>query len=202
MIVALVGLLSLGPVADHADANGEYLASSQRLIEGLAEKSIKALTADDLAAQDRRDRFRAILSENFAVAGIARFALGRHWRGASDDERDEYVELFRELIVATWADRFREYAGQTFEVQTADEVEVAGDEKVALVRSVFFTDPDTPVRIEWRVGTNGEIYRITDVVIEGVSMAHTYRDEFASVLRKDGLAGLLDSLRSRSESSA
>lgn len=197
----MVGLLivSIAPLPAHA---GEHLDDSQTLIEGLAEEAIETLTADDVAQQERERRFREVLNENFAVTGIARFALGRHWRGASEDEKSEYVQLFRDLIVATWADRFIEYAGQTFEVLDAEEVEATGAESVTLVRSVFFTAPDVPVRIDWRVGSDGKIHRVTDVVIGGVSMAHTYRDDFASVLRKDGLGGLLTDLRSRSDSPA
>ena len=65
--------------------------------------------------------------------------------------------------------------------------------------SVDLPDPETPVTIDWRVGSDGELYRVTDVVIEGVSMALTYRDEFASVVRKDGLGGLLTNLRDRAD---
>ncbi len=192
-------LVGVAPIQARADG---HLADSQALIEGLADEAIKTLTADDVAQQERQRRFREVLNENFAVTGIARFALGRHWRSASEDEKGEYVQLFGDLIVATWADRFLDYAGQTFEVLDAEAVEAAGEESVTLVRSVFFTVPEAPVRIDWRVGSDGKIYRVTDVVIEGVSMAHTYRDEFASVVRKDGLGGLLTNLRSRSNSPA
>lgn len=185
------------PIQAQADSR---LADSQALIEGLADDAIKTLTADEVAREERQREFRDLLSENFAVAGIARFALGRYWRGTSEDEKSEYVQLFRDLIVATWADRFLEYAGETFEVLDAEEVEATGKESVTLVRSVFFSAPDTPVRIDWRVGSDGDVYRVTDVVIEGLSMAHTYRDEFASVVRRDGLSGLLTNLRNRSNS--
>ena len=185
----------------HARADGR-LADARALIEGLADEAIKTLTAADIEQQERQRDFRDLLNQNFAVSGIARFALGRYWRGASEEEKSEYVELFQDLIVATWADRFLEYAGETFEVLDAEAVEATGKESVTLVRSVFFSGPDTPVRIDWRVGSDGEIYRVTDVVIEGLSMAHTYRDEFASVVRRDGLGGLLTNLRSRSDSPA
>ena len=165
----------------------------------MASDAIETLTLADLPSKDRDERFRSLLEDNFAVTGIARFALGRHWRSASESERGEYVQLFQDVVVATWAGRFSEYAGQEFDVLKAEAVDAAGDEKVAVVHSVFFTDPETPVTIDWRVGSDGELYRVTDVVIEGVSMALTYRDEFASVVRKDGLGGLLTNLRDRAD---
>lgn len=196
-LAIVVAFLAIGVAPIQARADGR-LADSQALIEGLAAEAIKTLTADEVAQPERQREFRDLLSENFAVTGIARFALGRYWRGASEDEKSEYVQLFRDLIVATWADRFLEYAGETFEVLDAEMVEATGKESVTLVRSLFFSAPDNPVRIDWRVGSDGDVYRVTDVVIEGLSMAHTYRDEFASVVRRDGLGALLANLRSRS----
>ncbi len=175
------------------------LTGSQTLIEQLASEAIDTLTVADLPAAQRDEKFRGLLQEHFAVTGIARFALGRHWRNASEEERRQYVGLFQDLIVATWADRFQQYAGQKFDVIGAEVVDASGEEKVSLVQSVFFTSPETPVTIDWRIGSSGDVYRVTDVMVEGVSMALTYRDDFASVLRKDGLPGLLIDLRDRAQ---
>ena len=72
-------------------------------------------------------------------------------------------------------------------------------ERVAIVRSTFFTDPTTPVRVDWRVASRGDIYKITDVSVEGISMANTQRDEFASVIRKNSgkISALLEILRKK-----
>ena len=71
-------------------------------------------------------------------------------------------------------------------------------EAVVIVQSLIWASPDTPVRVNWRVASAGEIYKITDVIVEGISMANTQRDEFASLVRKNGLNGFLAILREQS----
>ena len=185
-----------------ADADSHTEASAQ-FINTLAERAITTIADSELSVEERRAKFRDLFREGFAVGGIARFVLGRYWRKASVTERDEYLKLFEDVIVSTWADRFSQYSGQKFEVIGAHPVPSVNDgENVALVESRFLVDPTTPVRIEWRVASRGDLFMIVDVSVEGISMANTQRDEFNSFIRKSGgkVSALLDELRSRAGS--
>ncbi|MFQ5971429.1 MAG: phospholipid-binding protein MlaC [Alphaproteobacteria bacterium] len=198
----LLGVLALAGSPTGAAQAQTYVTGAREFITALADEAMTTLTEPDLSSDERRQRFRRLFQEGFAVAGIARFALGRYWRKASDNERDEYVELFEDVIVNVWADRFADYSGQKFSITDATSTRSAReDEQAALVRSVFWSAPDSPVRIDWRVANKGEIYKITDVFVEGVSMASTHRDEFAAVVRREGVGGLLSELRERRDAS-
>lgn len=193
-------LIALVVVTAPARADDDHLAKSVQFIRTLADRAIATLTAPGITPDKRRQDFRDLFREGFAINGIARFVLGRYWRTASETERTEYLALFEDVIVKTWADRFSEYSGQRFEVLDAvDAPSAHASEKVAIVRSVFYTDPKTPVRIEWRVASRGDIYKITDVSVEGISMATTQRDEFAEVIRSNSghVSALLDVLRKK-----
>lgn len=195
-LVALI--IAISPA--HADG---HLSASTDFIRNLADRAIETLTAEGITVETRRQQFRDLFREGFAINGIARFVLGRYWRGASEVDRTEYLALFEDVIVNTWADRFSEYSGQKFIVQDAVNAPSAHQaERVAIVRSTFFTDPQTPVRIDWRVASRGDIYKITDVSVEGISMANTQRDEFAAVIRKNSgqISALLDILRQKRDS--
>ena len=196
--VIVVALLFAAPAA-RAD---QHLDASVSFIKTLSERAISTLTDTDISGQERRTQFRNLFREGFAVDGIARFALGRYWRSASKQEREEYLVLFEDVIVNTWADRFSLYSGQAFEVRNASNEPTNGPEKVALVSSLFFTSPTSPVRIEWRVASQGEIIKIVDVKLEGISMANTQRDDFNSVIRNGGrnLSALLARLRKMRDS--
>jgi len=177
-----------------------HLAASSEFIQALADRAIATLTADGQTPEMRRDQFRGLFREGFAINGIARFVLGRYWRGASEADRTEYMSLFEDVIVNTWADRFSDYSGESFTVQKAlDAPSAHKAENVAIVRSTFFTDPKTPIRIDWRVASRGDVYKITDVMVEGISMANTQRDEFSSVIRSNQgeISALLDILRKK-----
>ncbi len=186
-------------VAPAAAKTEDYVVGAEKFIQDLADEAVNALSQASLSNENRQEIFRDMLSEGFAIPGIARFVMGRYWREASADERDEYFHLFEDVIVSLWANRFSEYSGQEFRITEAIPARSAReDEKAVLVRSLFWTDPNNPVRLDWRVANKGDVYKITDVLVAGVSMATTYRDEFSAVMRRNGVAGLLTELRNRS----
>lgn len=181
----------------------QHLETSSEFIRSLANRAIITLTTEGQTDEMRRDKFRSLFREGFAINGIARFVLGRYWRRASEDDRTEYLALFEDVIVNTWADRFSSYSGEKFSVQNAVDAPSAHEsESVAIVRSLFFSDPQTPIRIDWRVASRGDVYKITDVMVEGISMANTQRDEFASVIRSNSgkINALLEILRKKRDS--
>lgn len=202
--LAALGLalaIVVAAVPAHAETHAD---ASKKFIESLADRAITTLSNGSLSDEERRDAFRALFREGFAVDGIARFVLGRYWRPLRNDKetREEYLALFEGVIVNTWADRFSQYSGQKFEVNDARSAPSASErEKVALVRSRFFTTPTTPVQIVWRVASRDGVFKIVDVAVEGISMANTQRDEFNSVIRKGGgkIEPLLEELRRRLE---
>ncbi len=190
-----------------AMATAPQLASAQTHVDGaehfvqeLAANAVTTLSEGTATPEERLTQFRELFQEGFAVNGIARFALGRHWRSASPDEREEYLGLFEEAIVASWARRLESYSGEKIEIIDARDIPTNGKEKAAIVRAMIWTNPTSPIRVDWRVATNGEIYKVTDVVVAGVSMANTHRDEFAAVIRSNGnkISALNEVLRERS----
>lgn len=193
LVVALTVSVPAAHAGSHTDASVNY-------INDLSNQAITTLSDKSISTEQRREEFRKLFRDGFAVNGIARFVAGRYWRSASEDERTEYLQLFEDVIVNTWADRFSQYSGQKFEVRGAtDATPDKSPENVALVESLFFTDPTTPVRLEWRVASKGDLFKIVDVKLEGISMATTQRDEFNSVVSKNGrtLAALIEELRRR-----
>ena len=159
LIAAFVLILA---VAIPVPAVGEdsHLDASTKFISDLANEAIETLTDKSNTSEERRHKFRKLFRDGFAVNGIARFVAGRYWRKAPDAERTEYLVLFEDVIVNTWADRFSQYSGQKFEAKGAiDATPSKSKENVALVESVFFISPTSPIRIEWRVASKGALFR-------------------------------------------
>ena len=152
---------------------------------------------------EREGEFRRLFTDNFAVGGIARFSLGRYWRRASPAQRKEYLVLFEDVVVTTWASQFSQFDGQRVEVsQAIDAKSPRADENAALVRSAIHVSDSTAIRVDWRVANKGDIYKITDILVEGISMVTTQRDEFVAVVRANGgtTNGLLSMLREQRDS--
>ena len=181
------------PMAASADHGGQ---TAQQFIEGLADEAISALTDKDAARESKIDRFRSLLGHNFNVPLIGKWVMGRHWRAASNAEKDEYMDLFEDLIVITYVDRFDQYSGEKINVVKT----IMDPGKDAIVYSELVRpDGDGVIRVDWRVRQNGDNYRIVDVYVEGISMGQTQRSEFASVIKQKGgtVEGLLKVLRTK-----
>lgn len=140
---------------------------------------------------ERRARFRSLLSEGFDLQTIGKFVLGRYWRSATPEQRDEYLGLFREFIVDTYAARFDSYAGETFEILQA----VPVDGRDSVVNTNIHGSDGAAFRVDYRVRKNEDGYKIVDVMVEGVSLLATHRSETASVVNREGMSGLLAKLR-------
>ena len=127
---------------------------------------------------------------------IGKFALGRYWRTATKAQKDEYLELFEDMIIETYARRFEEYQGQQIQVGTARSVGSNGD---SLVQSSIISSGSPDVSVDWRVRKNGNTYQVIDVLVEGVSMSVTQRSEFSSIIQRGGgnIDALLEKLRTR-----
>lgn len=163
-------------------------------ISNLADEAIAGVTDTSISDEERVRRFRELLKVKFDVPQIARFVLGRYWRVASPEERDTYTQLFEDYIVQTYASRFREYNNENLKVQNATR---NPDGDVMVVSNIERNGP--PIRVEWKLQADGKTFKIVDVVIEGVSMAVTQRDDFAATIQARGgkVAGLIDALRQK-----
>ncbi|GHD54387.1 ABC transporter substrate-binding protein [Thalassobaculum fulvum] len=176
-VFAFVLLVLTAPVLARADA-----AAPEAFIHALADRALGLVTDKAADMEAKRARFDELLSDTFDMEGIGRFLLGRYWRLATPEEREAYLKAFKESIVYTYTARFDEYAGQKLVVDGSRE-----DGQFTLVGSRI-VDPNgnADVKVEWRLIRQGDDYRVVDVVIEGVSMSVTQRQEYASVIQSNG----------------
>ena len=174
-------------------AGATTVEGAAQFIRQLGDKATATLQAPNLTLDQREARFRGLLAEGFDLAFIGRFVLGRYWRAASPEQQSDYLALFSEFVVQVYSTRFGGYVGQTLTITGGRE---AGDKDV-IVRTRIDRPSGPPIVADWRVRITGNQYRIIDVMVEGISMAVTQRSEFASVVRRDGIEGLLAVLRAR-----
>lgn len=193
--VALVALVMAGlvPVANGQERPGKERASL--FLTTLASEAAEALSDTDKPLAEREEVLRVLLKRGFEIPLIARISLGKHWRRASKSDRLVFTEVFGEFLLRNYGSKLAAFDQEKFEVTGA---EPRGKrDTVVLTRIMQPRGP--PIKAGWRVRLfNGEP-RIIDIVIEGVSMALNQRQEFAAVLVKDGLGGLIEILRARSQ---
>lgn len=197
-ILAIVVLVALSPLLQAPAAAMDGQAAS-RFIERLGADAFASLQQPGLSPLERETTFGRILHEGFDLALIGRFALGKHWRAASPEERADYQAAFARFVIKTYAHRLRDFAARGFAVTGTTAIGAKGD---VLVLTRIERRGAAPVRAGWRVREIGGVPKIIDVVVEGVSMTITQRHEFASVVRRGGIAALVRSLRLQSAKSA
>lgn len=164
--------------------------AARQFITSLADRAIQALTTADIPRAERIRRFRTLFNDHFAVEDIGKWVLGRYWTRATPAEQKEYLRLFEDYIVASYVDRFATYTGERLRITRALAEE--GERATVFSEIALPGGGKTPVRVDWRVEGDAGRLKITDLVVEGVSMSTTLRSEFGSIMRRDG--GKLDGL--------
>lgn len=167
---------------------------ARTLIEGVSAEVLAILSDDTLSDREKLDRLVVVLNGPIDLDLAARLILGRNWKIANDDQREQYLELFRAYALANLASKLNLYRGQKFEVVGAQTV----GKKDALVTSRILNDGQPPLQVDWRLRErdDGRLIAI-DLIVEGVSLIVTLRSEFGSVIERQGFDGLLAELRQR-----
>ncbi len=180
---AAFALLALVPASLHAQA-----ADGGAFVSTFAQKGITEILTAQIPNTEKQARFREMFKTYFDIPAIGRFVLARFSKAASPAELEKFNTLFEDVIVYTWSRRFSEYNGQTITVtgQQADGAEGT------LVKSTILGNASGSFGVEWRLRKRPEGFKVLDIVVEGVSMAITYRQDYSTVISQSGsFAGLL-----------
>jgi len=198
-VLLLAGHATAAPAPDSPDAAKTESTNSsdqEKFIQALGDRAIAILADKKISAEERDAQFRTMLRDTFDLQTIARFVIGRNWATATPAQQKEYMELFESLVMKTYSDRFALYTGEGFKARSA----VAEGERDTVVNSdITHPDGSAPTVVTWRVRQKDGKLGIIDVVVEGVSMSITQRQEYSSVIQRNGgdIGALLDLMRQR-----
>ena len=175
-----------------ARAAGEASA----VVSDFGDHMLQMLNDPKVSPSERQKQFGALLDKDFDFAAIGRFVLGRYWATATDPEKQEFAPVFRDYVVQSYSVRFGEFGGAAFKV-TGERPESPTSTIVST--TVMQKNNPTPAKVDWRVSTASGAPRITEVIVDGISMSLTHRQEFASLIERQGggVAGLIAQLKSK-----
>lgn len=142
---------------------------------------------------ERRQLLEQVVGERFDYQEMSRRALGAPWAKLSNDEKTEFVSSFKTLLVNSYADKVEAYSGEG--VQYINE---RTEKDYAEVRTKVLTGK-TEIPLDYRLLYKGSVWRVYDVVVDGVSLVNNYRGQFSKILRSGSYADLIDQLRKKSE---
>lgn len=189
VILAAGGLILA--VAAGVPASALEQTAARAFVTKLADKTLTVLRADsDVAA--RANKLAPLLRDGLDLDAMGKFVLGRQGRELTTAQQKSFAQAFERHVVETYSDLLAR--------QSVADVKITGDSKQpdgdVLVNSEITRGgaPSTPY--DWRVRETKAGLKVVDVVINGVSLLITRRQEFASVMRKDGVDGLIRRLES------
>jgi phospholipid transport system substrate-binding protein len=168
---------------------------AKKFIENLGATALSSLTGSTLTPADRETRFRGLLVSDFDMPGISKFVLGRYWKIATPDQQTEFQKLLEDLLVQSYAKVFAQYGGEKFKVVNAR----GNDDGSTIVNSSIDRPNGDIIRLDWRVEDEGGTSKITDLLVEGVSLRTTHRSDVSSAIQSNGgtVKGMLDALREK-----
>lgn len=173
-----------------------YAQKPEEFINSLAQDAINSLTGKTIAQGTRQSRFRSFLVSHFDIKNVSKFSLGRYWRQATPEQQAEYQDLFIELVVRQYAGLFRKYSGE--------KLKIIGNAKPQgkngyIVRTQIMNPKGQLTNVDWRLRQYGSKLYIIDVIVEGVSMAVTQREEITAVIQSNGgsISKLIETLRQK-----
>ncbi|HEY1723520.1 MAG TPA: ABC transporter substrate-binding protein [Magnetospirillaceae bacterium] len=179
--------LCLGIAGARAD-DAATANDAQNFIHGMADKALVLVNDKNLSDKDRADRFKDLFVQAFDIPEVGKFVLGRHWKTASPTQQKDFIESFEDFTVLTWSTRFKDYSGVSFEIEGSS----PADEGYWVVDSLVKRAQGEPLHLGWRIHKVDGAWKITDILVEGVSMALTQRQDFASAIQSSG--GTVESL--------
>ena len=175
------------PASADAGAPTDQLRTSvDQIVKVLDDPALKA----GARAQDRRAAIRKEAQTVFDFGETAKRALGRHWQGLSDKDREEFTGLFTDLIERAYISKIEQYSGER--IAYAGESVEGG---LATVRTRFVTKQGTEIPVDYRMQQRGDRWLVYDVSVEGVSLINNYRTQFDKIIQTSSYAELVRKMK-------
>ncbi|MGE5548791.1 MAG: phospholipid-binding protein MlaC [Solirubrobacterales bacterium] len=190
-----VAAAALAVVVAGGSAHADNAQEARAFIQKLADTAMTTVAAKNIGDDERNQRFRTLFVDNFDLPEIGKLVLGRYWRVATPQQQQEFLALFEDIQVLTWAKRFKDYSGETLDILS---VTPDGEVNVS-VDSLIRRSRQEPIAVTWLVRRTGAGYRVLDIKVEGASMALTHRSEYTSVIQASGgqVDGLLAAMKKK-----
>jgi phospholipid transport system substrate-binding protein len=141
------------------------------------------ILSKNISKEEKTNGLKIIAKETVDIIGVGFYSLGSARKNLNDNQKQKYFDLFEDYFLKSFSSRLSEYTNPKIEVQSKKII----NENYTIVNSVLVSTSDRPeVKIDWRIYTkNLDNPLIRDLIIEGLSLARTQKEEFASILNSN-----------------
>ena len=189
MMVICIGVVAV-PIPGYAGPPTDSMkATIDEVLRIVKEKELK----QPEKAEERRHLLEKVVAARFDYTEMSRRALGAPWNQLTDQQKQEFVDLFRRLLTNSYADKIETYSGEG--VQYLNE---RTEKEYAEVRTKVLSGK-TEIPLDYRLINKASDWQVYDVVVDGVSLVNNYRGQFTKILRASSYSDLVDQLRKKSD---
>jgi phospholipid transport system substrate-binding protein len=162
--------------------NNSYSIEPEIFVQSTVNRASKILS-ENISKEKKMDELKSIAKETVDIRGIGFYTLGSVRKTLNDDQKKRYAILFEEYFLKSFSSRLAEYTNPEIDVQSKEIL----SENYTIVNSILKGTAERPeVKIDWRIYTkNPENPLIRDLIIEGLSLARTQKEEFSSILNSN-----------------
>ena len=159
-----------------------YSIEPDVFVQSTVNRAAKTL-GGNLTKEERIEKLKIIANETVDINGIGYYTLGSYRKNINDEQIKEYKNLFKQYFLKSFSSRLAEYSNPEIEVVSKKKI----NENYTMVSSILVSTEQRPeVKIDWRVYTkNSENPKIRDLIIEGLSLARTQKEEFSSIIQSN-----------------
>jgi phospholipid transport system substrate-binding protein len=165
-----------------SNIGSSYSIEPDVFVQSTVNRAAKTL-GGNFTKEERIEKLKIIASETVDINGIGYYTLGSYRKNINDEQIREYENLFEQYFLKSFSSRLAEYSNPEIEVVSKSKI----NENYTMVSSILVSTEQRPeVKIDWRVYTkDSENPQIRDLIIEGLSLARTQKEEFSSIIRSN-----------------
>ncbi len=192
LLLGIVLFLVIAPSSAQSIAEDQPLASD--VVEKLHTTLMHVMqNSENLGFDGRYKELAPIIHTYFDTPLIAKVILSRQWNDLSDDGKTAFVDLYNQLIIATYASRFADYDGEQFLTLSIEQLSKGR----VLVKSELQRPNDKTVKLDYLMTQNGDDWMIISVIANGANDLAIKRGEYADVIKMKSYAGLITEIQSK-----
>lgn len=173
------------------------------LVKRVSQETLQTIKSDPLVQQGNQARIRELIESkllpHFDFERMTALAVGRNWRSATPEQQKRLTDEFRTLLVRTYSSALNQYRDQQIDYKP---LRMNPSDTDVVVRTAVMKPGGSPIAMDYSMEKTATGWKCYDVVVAGVSLVTTYRDEFNTTIQSSGIDGLIKTLSDKNRGPA
>ena len=198
-----VSILFVGLMMFACSALAQATVPADVFVKSVADDVLAIVKKDKAIQSGDQEKIFALAEEkivpNFNFDHVCKLVLGKNFSKATKDQQDAFEREFRSLLIRTYASALSKYRNQTIEYKPLRD---SADDKDVVVKTQILQPGGQPLAVDYSLEQVGDVWKVYDITIEGVSLVTNYRGQFSNEVRQGGMDGLIQKLADKNKSNA